>query len=252
MWLKQKIYTLSILRSSDSQEDSTDGIKVKLNGNLTTIEIKQLFAKISDEEFSEDGKTLKLTGWSILQFLDDNEFLLIDESAVSITFEKESFGSLEIESIKNPWFILNDVELSDEEVKSINQKILELSIVSTADDNAGESGSPHASTPVIENKSYEAGKKSFIGRGYKEYSKDNFKLLLLDNGDTFQANLIEILSEDKLIQLQNPVKVTDNFYKFEDGQNETVINVKVIGDEIEISGSDVSIENEFKDEFENH
>lgn len=244
MWLKQKVFTFDISREGVAQDDRLDNIKVSLNGNLTTISIEQLFAKISSFDFSEDGKSLQIKGWSLLQDLNiyEESTLKVKDNDISISFEAEELGSLKISSIKNPWFILNDMEIEDSELEPIYEKLLELSDVSTEDNNTGAEGSPHTSPPVFVNSSYESGKAGFIKRGFAEYENGNFKLLVKNSDDFFQANLIELLSEDKLSQLQNGVKIIDGFYKFEDSKNQRTINAKIIDGQLDISFSDVPVD----------
>jgi len=243
MWLKQQEYILSIIRDTASQDDNFENINVKLNGNLTTIKLIQLFAKISKHEFSDDGKKLRIIGWSILQSVKDDK-LKIGENEIDISFEAEELGLLSITKIENPWFMLNDLKLSNEEVESINSKLLELSGSQIGDNDTGEEGLPQTSPPAIINSIYDKGRESFIKRGFKEYSKDNFRFLILKTEDSLKANLIELINEDKLVQLQDPKIVIEGFYKFNDEANNRVINVKIIDESLEISFSDVEIEEE--------
>lgn len=236
MWLKQKVYTFRITKEDSVREDSIGHINVKLNGNLTTIKLTQLFAKISKSEFSEDGHTLAIKGWSILQDVKSNK-LKIDENEIEISFESENLGSLSIESIENPWWILNDIELSDSDVAEINGKILQLSgLDKPSEEIIGETESPHTPPPVIINQIYEKGKINYQKIGYTEYSKDNFRFLINDKSG--KVLLIELKDEKDLIQYRNSSKVIDNFYKFEDDTNNRIIDVKIIGEDLDISFSE--------------
>lgn len=225
MWLKEKKYTISVT-DQDSVLTKEDLIKVKLNGIVTTIELNQLFAKISGFEFKE--RILVIEGWSILQNLKDNNFI-IDGNSISVSFETESGIHLQITSVKNPIVIWNDIELIEEEISSINNKLLELSIDNSEQETVTEE-EPHSLPPVFVNEKYESGKLSLIKKGYVEYKEGNYRFLLDETNG--KSTLIEILSEDKFAQLQNGEKIVDNFYKFKDDKNNSVINVKLIGDEL--------------------
>ena len=116
------------------------------------------------------------------------------------------------------------------------------------ENETGLDGSPHTSPPVIINETYNRGKVGLIKKGFKEFSSEsdienpNFRLLIIDDENKLDGNLIEFLSEDKLYQVQNPVKVTDGFYKFEDEKNQRIINAKIIDGILNVSFSDVAIE----------
>ena len=224
MWLKEKKYTLSVT-DQDSVLDATDLIKVKLNGILTTIELGKLFAKFGGWEFKE--KTATIEGWSILQGLINNN-LIIGEDTIAVSFETESGIPLELTSVKNPIVQWNDIELTEEEVSTINNKLLELSKSNSEQETVVEE-EPHSLPPVFVNEKYESGKLALIKKGYVEYEEGNWRFLLIK--DTGKCTLIELLSEDKLSQLQNGEKVVDNFYRFKDDSGR-VINVKLIGDEL--------------------
>jgi len=201
----------------------------------------QLFARISTTNFSEDGKYLEVKGWSILQEVKENK-LIINEQEISISFTGEEIGELNIVSIKNPWFILSDIELSQDELESINAKLIELSGLMSEENNAGDDGSPHTSPPVIVNEYYESGKVGFFKRGFVEYVGGNFRLLILKTETVFQANLIELINENKITQLQNPVTVVDGFYKFKDDKNNRIVNAKIIDNELDISFDEIEVE----------
>lgn len=236
MWLKQKVYSFRITKEDSVREDSIERIMVKLNGNLTTIKLIQLFAEISKSEFSEDGNILEIKGWSILQDVNSNK-LKIGENEIDISFESENLGSLSIESIENPWWILNDIKLSDLDVAEITSKLLELSgLDKSTEDITDQAESPHTLPSVIVNKSYDTGKITYQKIGYTEYIKDNFRFLLNSKSD--KALLIELKDEKDLIQYKNPVKVVDSFYKFDDELNNRVIDVKIIGEDLDISFSE--------------
>ncbi len=248
MWLKQKIYTLKLENEANIQNDNFESIQVKLNRKLTTITLSQLFAKISNYSFSEDGKTIEVKGWSILQDLVSG-WLKIGDEQIEFSFQDEEENEFIISKIENPIIIWNDIELSSEEVEQTYSKFIELTNSSKQEDNeAGSDGSPHTSPPVIINEVYERGKAGLIKKGFTEYSSEsdssnpNFRLLLIDNENKLSGNLIEFLSEDKISQLQNPVKIADGFYMFEDEKNKRTINAKTIDGVLNVSFSDVPLE----------
>jgi len=232
MWLKQKVYTLAISGDLTSQ-DNIGNVNVKVNDKLTTIEIKQLFAKVDYSELSDDNKLLKICGWSILQRI-ENGVLKIGQNEVAISFENENGILLSVQKIANPWFQLNDIELSEEDYNSIDNKILEL-----ADNSSKETGvveEPHSSPPVFINKDYESGAKAFIKKGFTEHSSGNFKLLI--NSEKDKVIFIEVINENEMTQYKKSSKVTEGFYSFDDVENKRSINVKLIGNEIEVTYSD--------------
>ena len=222
MWLNQKVFTFKFEGAQTIQDDSFDSIKVKINENLTTIKLSQLFAKHDKPEFIEKNTKLKIKGWSILQSV-ANGLIQIGEKTEgetiipivsSISFESEQLGVVEIESIENPWFILNDIELSDEDLKSIDDKLLELSgLNAPVVDDAEQEEEPHPQPAVIVNSVYEKGKESFLKRGYTEFLKDNYRFLLLNKDDKFKASLIEFVDEKQLNQYNEVEKVTEKFFK---------------------------------------
>ena len=239
MWLKQKVYTLRITRAAASEDDSFESIIVKINERKTTIKLSQLFAKISKIEYSDDGNLLTVKGWSILQDVVNGK-LKIGEDEIDISFESEDLGSLAIELIENPWFILSDIELSDSDVENINNKLMELSGIHSGADEAEGSGLPHTSPSVIVNEKYERGRKNYEAVGFKEYKFDNFRFLLRAEKD--KAILVELIDENKLIQFSDGKKVIDGFYKFEDKDSNRIIDVKLIGDDLDITFSDLEVD----------
>ena len=254
MWLKQKVFTFELESEAKIQNDNFEEIKVSLNRKLTTISLEQLFTKISYYSFSEDGKTFEVKGWSILQILNEGR-ALIGEKNIEFSFQDAEGNEFILISIVNPWLILNDIEISEKDLNDVNEKLIELSEASAKENNTDAEGSPHTKeVSVFVNDSYNLAKKSFINRGFKEYSKDNFRLLILEKNESFQANLIEIISAEKIIQHYNPIKVLDNFYQFNDKRNDEVIDVKLIGEELEINYSNnaaVELAEEFEEKLDN-
>ena len=247
MWLKQQVYTLRITRETASQDDSFESIIVKINERKTTIKLSQLFAKISKIEYSDDGHLLTIKGWSILQDVVNGK-LKIGENEISISFESEKLGSLLIESMENPWFMLSDIEISESDVDNINNKLIELSGLNSMVDETEGSGLPHTSPSVIINEKYERGRKNYEVAGFKEHKLDNFRFLL--KVEKSKAVLVELINENDLVQYTDFKKVVDNFYKFEDKDNNRTIDVKLIDDILDINFSNLEVVEENKEEFE--
>ena len=230
MWIKQQIYTFKV--ESFKPDIELDSISLNINERKTTIKINQLFAKISSVYFSNAGNFLNIKGWSILQYLVDNK-LKIGEKEINISFESNELGKIKIFKIENPWFMFNDIELSDDETESINSKLIELSEPGSDVDESEDDRLPHTSPSDIVNESYESGKKSYISIGYKEYIFENFRFLLNEKNN--KAILIELVDEKKLIQLKNFKKIVDCFYKFEDKSRGVNIDVKIIDENLEVT-----------------
>ena len=129
--------------------------------------------------------------------------------------------------------MFSDIELSDEDVESINSKLIELSGPGSDVDESEDDRLPHTSPSDIVNQSYESGKKSYLSINYKEYSFENFRLLLKEKEN--KAILVELIDEKTLVQLKNFKKVVDGFYKFEDKSNNRIIDVKLINENLEIT-----------------
>lgn len=242
MWLKEKVYILSA-ESVDNFQDNIGNINVRLNDKLTTIEISQLFAKITYGLSILNG-TIKICGWSILQNIKDG-VIKIGDNDIAVSFETESGLKLYIKEVKSPWIIFNDIELNDEELNSINQKLLELASVQDLETEREEE--PHSPPPVFNNEDYLISKNHFIKKGFEEYINGNNKLLIKDSGNEVKGYFIQILSDNELIQLKNPRKVIPGFYKFDDVDNNRIVNVKIQEDKtINVDFSNLEVVEEEK------
>lgn len=244
MWLEQKKFIFGFSSKGILRNDNFEEIYVRLNEKQTTIKLSQLFVKISKFEFEDEKLIVK--GWSILEKIDNLGQILIIDQLVKFDFIFEEENILNIISVETPWFQLNDIEIDKEAIKAFDEKLLELSgVVNASEDNTGEDGSPQSSPPVIVNSIYESVKPTWLKRGFKEYIFENFRLLIKNDEEYNSANLVELINEERLIQLKDPKKVIDNFYKFEDLKNQRIVNAKIIDDVLDISFSEISIvENE--------
>lgn len=237
MWLQQKDYTLSIDRAVATKDENLSKINLKVNNRLTTVTLEQLFLEISKYEFSDDGKSLLVRGWSILEKVKDNN-LIIEDKQISISFHGEELGELAIAKIINPWCQMNDKKITDENLQEFYSKIIELSTPPALekeeqlDEQAGEASLPQVEPPVlIINKSYENGKKPYLKSGYKEYESDNFRLL--EKGE--KTVLIELIDSNELTQYKKHNLLAEGFYQFIDENNARKINAKIIDGKLDIT-----------------
>ena len=97
MWIEQKVYTFKSEKSGDiKSEDILDNIFLRVNENLTTVTLKQLFLKNSEPELEDNLLTVK--GYSILQDVVPitGEIKIKDstpiEIGVKISFNSEILG----------------------------------------------------------------------------------------------------------------------------------------------------------------
>lgn len=252
MKLEQKNYVFSINRDTASENDSISEIHLKINDKLTTITLETLFLKISSHEFSDDGKELEITGWSVLQLLKETKslnLLLIRDTKsdtesnneIKIGFFSEKLGELEVTKISNP--LLQFSDKTDESAAEILEKILELSIVKV-DEQVGEVVAPHSenSTVIYVNKNYENAKLRYINNGYKEYSYENFRLL--KNDEKQKAILVEIKGENEAEQFNNSI-IEEATVTFLDKNTYRVIICKIEDEKliVEISVPEEKLEN---------
>lgn len=244
MWIEQKVYTLKSEKGGDVKtEDILDNIFLRVNENLTTVTLKQLFLKNSEPEFKSNLLIVK--GWSLLEkvipvtgaylaTLTSKESEAKDQ--VRISFNNEILGNLELIEVENPLIQSNDKSIEDNDVEDFNKKIIELSQLKTADKETEEDVTPHTEASVpIENKEYENGKASYLKVGYKEFSNGNFKLLV--KGE--KVILFEIVSEEEIKVFSEPKILEENSYEFTDSENNEIIKVKVDGELLTIEKPEV-------------
>lgn len=94
---------------------------------------------------------------------------------------------------------------------------------------------PLSSSVLLVNKKYESGKQRYINNGYKEYSFENFRLLLKKTDEKEIALLIEIVDENKINQFSAAEKSNiENFYSFKDEEGKQKLNAKIINDKLEV------------------
>lgn len=219
MWLEQKNYTFKTEKGAVNQDPSLDNIYLRVNENLTTVELKQLFVKINDSEFDEDDKLLTVKGYSILQRVEpiSGELKInqpeADESAsgrVKISFNSEAFGNLEIIEIENPAVQFNDKEISEDVVNKFEEKIKELAQVKT-EEEVVVTGSPQPETATI-NKQYEIVKQRYLLNGYQEFVLGEYRLLVKKNDGKILASFYDIVSETEIVPYNRISETEENIY----------------------------------------
>lgn len=225
MWIEQKVYTLKSEKGGNvKSEDILNNVFLRVNENLTTVTLKQLFLKHSDPSFEDN--ILEVKGYSILEkVIPLTGDFFINDQKVKISFNHEEIGNLEIIEIENPLFQANDKSIEDEDVDSFNKKIIELSQLKTDDNKEEENVNPHTETssdivPIF-NKKYENGKVRYINNGYKEFVDGDFRLLLKNDS----VLIFKIVSEDEIIQFENIEEKNENEFLFSYNDDSYVANV---------------------------
>lgn len=246
MWLEQKIISFQTEKEAEKENIVLDNIFLKVNENLTTVNIKDLFLKISTKlneiEFNKKDKTFELKGWSILEKVIPitkifKAHLGEEEKDLEISFYSEEFGNIIIADIDTPWVIGNDKKFEDKDLEQFEKDIIQLSLPKEEKKVEGaESGLlPLSSSVLLVNKKYENGKQRYIQNGYIEYSFENFRLLLKKTDEKEIALLIEIVNENKINQFSAAEKSNiENFYSFKDEEGKQKLNAKIINDKLEV------------------
>lgn len=228
MWLEQKVYTFQSEKGAVTQEDILDNIYLRVNENLTTVKLKQLFLKNSEPEFDEKKNQLEVKGWSLLEKIDlKTGELKVNEETVKISFNSEELGDLKIIEISNPLIQSNDKELEDEDLKKFNEKIIELSKSKVEDEQGKGVGTPHTEPLSVINKKYENGKIRYLNNGFVEYVDKNYRLLVKKDDEKTIALLFDIISEQEINQLSEPKISEPENYQFIDKKNNKVLEAKI-------------------------
>ena len=173
-----------------------------INGNKSTIEIKDLFLKIK----SREDKTIK--GWSILEKFEEIKSFL-QEQKISIEFRNESNDKVDFKT-EVPFWQMNDKDIDTEDFNVIIKKIIELNEQASNQAETLENGTGNAlPVPVIfDNEKYQ--------RLLKRLEESNFEMFRKDNYVFFKYKEDE--SEDTLIE------VAENGYNLLD-INEFIIDI---------------------------
>lgn len=245
MWLEQKIITFQSEKEPENGKIILDNIFLKVNENLTTVLLKDLFLKMNTKEdnidFNKKEKSFELKGWSILEKVVPITKLFAahtdeGDKAVEISFYSEQLGNIIISDIENPWVQGNDKKFEEEDLKQFEKDIIQLSLPKEEKkvEGVGDGLLP-LSAPVLLNKKYESGKKRYIDSGYKEYVDGNYRLLLKKSPEKIIAILVELLDENNLNQFGAAEKSdVENFYQFKDDTNNKKLNAKIIDDSLQV------------------
>lgn len=245
MWLEQKIISFLTEKEPVNGKIILDNIFLKVNENLTTVPLKDLFLKMNtkeeDIEFDKKEKTFQLKGWSILEKVVPITKLFAvhteeGDKVIEISFYSEELGNIIVSDIENPWVQGNDKKFEEEDLKQFEKDIIQLSLPKEEKkvEGVGDGLLP-LSAPTLLNKKYESGKKRYIDTGYKEYVDRNYRLLLKKTPEKTIALLIEIIDENNVNQFGAAEKSdVENFYQFKDEGSKQKLNAKIIDDSLQV------------------
>lgn len=193
--------------------DVKENVFLYINGVKTTIEIENLFLKISKRE------EYLIKGWSVIQQFEQIKEYLKNKN-ISIDFKNENGDVLEFE-MEAPFWQLNDKEINIEEYNKLIEKIEELNRQIVESKEAIENG-PGAALPgsvSFDNEKYQRLSNRLKNEGFKEFRVGNYVLFLYK----------EDLNENVIIE------VTENGYKLIEitKQEDNTISAKnILGEEI--------------------
>lgn len=207
MKTKQELEQLNYKFNADVKEN----VFLYINGVKTTIEIENLFLKVSKRE------EFLIKGWSVIQkFADIKEYL--KNKNIDIDFKNENGDILSFE-IEVPFWQLNDKEIDTEDYNKFIEKIEELNRQIVENNKSVENGPGEAlpGSVSFNNEKYQRLSSRLKKEGFKELRNGNYILFLYK----------EDLKENVIIE------VTENGYKLIEitKQEDNIISAKNIGGE---------------------
>lgn len=215
---KRQLEQLNYVFSHDIKEN----VFLYINGLKSTIEIENLFLKVSKRE------EFLIKGWSIIQKFDEMKEFLKNEN-IDIDFKNENGDTLTFES-SAPFWQLNDKEIDVEDYNSLINKIKELNDeAKKAESSVNGPGSALPGSVIFDNEKYEKLLTRLKKENFQDLRFQNY-VLFLDSESHEDDLIIEVTEEGyNLLQILNN---DDSKFLVKDPINEKEINFEVIVDDI--------------------
>jgi len=186
MKTKTELHELNYIFNSRIEGD----VFLFINSNKTTIKLENIFVKFKKKENNI------IRGWSLLENFNDIKEYLKNEN-IDIAFKNEANESLEF-TTEAPFWQMNDKEVDAEDYETLINKIKELSLEVSKENNAGENGPGNAlpGSVILNNEKFQRLSERLKREKFEEFRTGNYVLF------AFQQDR----SEDLIVE------VTENGY----------------------------------------